>query len=84
MNEPSKSVLKKRKLSGHPSSWLKVAVMFARRPQMLHRHTVRVGLNNTSSSMAVAKNEVDRLPATGELKDKTGLNLRHEGETLKI
>ena len=51
---------------------------------MLHLHTVRVDRNNTSCSMAVAKNEVDQLLATGELKDQTGRNLRHEVETLKI
>ena len=55
---------------------------------MLLQHTVRVGLNinsnNTSSNMAVAKNQVDQLPATGELKDKTGCNLRHEVVTPKI
>ena len=85
MNEPLKSALKRRRLSGPPSSWPKVAVMFARQLQMLLHRTVRIGLNisNNTSSMAEVKNEVDQPLAIGELKERTGLSLKHVVETLR-
>ncbi len=78
--------MKRRRLSGLPSSWPKMAVMFARQLQMLLQRTVRIGLNisnNNTSSMDEVKNEVDQPLAIGELKERTGLSLKHVVETLR-